>query len=98
MIVKQDPLSLAEAKELLGEGREEIEKFIKSFSKMKPEDAKKMRGEIESLGIIKMKSEHLVKIIDIMPEDAADLNKIFVDVSLSEDEAEKILNVVKQYR
>ena len=48
--------------------------------------------------LLKIKNEHIVKIIDLMPEDASDLNKIFTDVSLTEDETKKILEAVKQFK
>ena len=98
MIIKQEPVSLAEAKELVGDERPDVQKFVKTFTKMKTEEAKKMREEIEKLEILKVKLENIAKIIDILPEDASDLNKIFVDVSLDEDEINKILEVVKKYK
>ena len=48
--------------------------------------------------ILKLKEEHIVKIIELMPEDILDLNKIFVDIALNEDETSKILEVVKKYK
>jgi len=45
--------------------------------------------------MMKMKREHLVKIVDVLPQDATDLNKIFSDVSLTEEETNKILEIVK---
>ena len=48
--------------------------------------------------MLKLKQEHIVKIVDLLPEDALDLNKIFTDVSLDEDETTKILEIVKKYK
>lgn len=98
MILKQEPLSLAEVKSMISEDKPEVEKFVKTFCKMKPDEAKKMRDELDKLEIIKMKSDTAVKVIDLLPEDASDLNKIFVDVSLNEDEINKILEVVNKYK
>ena len=47
------------------------------------------------MDLLKLKREHLVKIIDLLPEDSSDLNKVFTDVSLNEDENNKILELVK---
>jgi DNA-directed RNA polymerase subunit F len=69
--------------------------YIKKFLKIEPKKAIKMKEELENCGILKIKNEHLVKIINIIPEDASDLNKIFIDVSLTEDETNKILEIVK---
>ena len=38
---------------------------------------------------------HIVKIADLMPEDEEDLNKVFTEVSLSQEEAQAILSTVK---
>ena len=97
MIINQEPLSFAEVKAMIKE-KQELEKFIKTFSKIKPEDAESLKQDIEKLGILKIKQEHIVKIVDLLPEDASDLNKIFVDVSLNEEETKKILDVIKKYK
>lgn len=96
MIQEMKPISMAEAKELIDKDSE-ADKFIKKYSKLKSEEAEKLRGEIEKLELLKVKLDHIAKIIDVLPEDATDLNKIFVDVSLDQDETNKLLGVVKKY-
>jgi DNA-directed RNA polymerase subunit F len=100
MIKEMQHLSLAEAQEILNarEEKEEIKKFIKKFIKLKIADAKKLREDLRALDMLKLKEEYIVKIIDLLPEDAADLNKIFVDTSLNEDETNKVLEIVKKYK
>lgn len=94
------PLSMVETREML----EEIDKenpiiaHIHKFSKMKKEDALKLKEEISGLNFMKVKAEHIIKIVDILPEDASDLNKIFSDVSLDEEESKKIIEIVKGYK
>ena len=100
MILERTPLNLNEVKEILediedSDKKEEMKLYLKKFLKIKPEQAKKIKEELEKLDLLKIKRENLVKIADLIPEDAADLNKIFTDVSLNEDEINKILNVVK---
>ena len=46
---------------------------------------------------MKLKEEHIVKIIDFLPETSEDLNKIFSDVSLDEKEINEILEIVRRY-
>ena len=77
-ILEQTPLTLAEVYELAksSEKEEKIKDFIKKFVTIKPEKAREMKKELEELSIIKIKDKHIVKIIDFMPEDASDLNKI----------------------
>ena len=72
--------------------------FINKFVKMKPAEAKEMREKLVALNLMKLKTEYIVKIIDLLPENQEELNKIFVDVSLDEDEIKKILDIVKEYK
>jgi len=101
-VIEMKPLSLIEAKnivEAVKEGEEkEIKTFLKKFIKLDTKETKKLREELESLDILKMKEEHIVKIIDLLPEDAFDINKIFADVSLDENEISKLLEIVKKYK
>lgn len=96
MITEMKELSMAEASEYLES--EELQGFAKKFVKVKPAEAKKMRTELEAVDSIKIKSEHIAKIIDILPEDAVDLGKIFSEISLDENEANKILEIVKSHK
>ncbi|VVB78711.1 Uncharacterised protein [uncultured archaeon] len=100
MIIDRTPLNLNEVEDITNEipdspKKEEILEFLKKFLKTKPEQAKKIKEELEKLDILKIKREHLVKIIDMLPTDATELNKIFADISLNEDETNKILGIVK---
>ena len=100
MILDRTPLNMNEAQEIVkelsdSEKKQEMELFLKKFVKAKPAQAKKIKEELEKLDLMKMKREHVVKIVDLLPEDASDFNKIFTDVSLNEDEINKILEIVK---
>lgn len=103
MIKSSQPLSMPEVKKLLGgvednERKKQLEIFIKKFSKTPVKKAMEMKKELEELNMIKMKPEDIVKIIDILPDDSSDVNKIFTDVSLDEDETNKILEITKKYK
>jgi len=100
MILDRTPLDLIEVKKILNdipesEKKKEMEIYLKKFLKIKEEKAKKIKQNLEKLDLLKIKRDHIVKIIDLMPKDASDLNKIFSDVSLSEDEINKILEIIK---
>ena len=77
-----------ENSELIGFGKRFISEDVKT--------AKKIKEQIQNLNLLKVKPEHTVKIIDLMPDNAQDLNKIFTDVGLDEDETKKILEVIKE--
>ena len=72
--------------------------FIKKFVKMKPEKAEEMRKKLEELDLIKLKQEDIAKIIDLLPENSEELNKICNETGLNEDETNKILDIVKEFK
>jgi DNA-directed RNA polymerase subunit F len=100
MIKERQPLSMYETLKVLDEIKEtdkskDLKTFIKKFAETTPAKAKKLMEDLESLKIIKLKNSDIVKIIDIMPENAVELNKIFTEVSLDSDETNKILESIK---
>ena len=76
----------------------ELPGFIKKFTKTSAKDGKEMRKKIEALELIKLNERDISKIIDIIPEDAEELNKIFVGIGLDEEETKKILDLVKEFK
>jgi DNA-directed RNA polymerase subunit F len=96
MIKSNKPLSMAESTEYL-EKESNAMIFIKKFSTLSAKDAKEMRKKLEDLKLIKMNDSNISKIIDLVPERAEEVNKIFIDVGLDENETKKILDVVKEF-
>ena len=101
------PLSLAEAQKIVGalkdegevdERNKEIKGFLKKFLKIDIKEAEALKKDLEELKLMKLKEAHIVKIIDVMPEDSSDLSKILSDISLDEDEVTKVLEVVKKHK
>ena len=97
MIKEQKPLTMAEAAELGGTEENQLKTFVKQFIKIDSKTAREIKEEIEKLGIIKLKEEHIVKIVDFMPEDVEDVLKILPGISLEQEEINKILEVIKKY-
>ena len=102
MIKDKKPITLAEARELLkgseGDKAKAAGDFIKKFTKLSAIEAERLKKELMSLDIVKLKEEDTVKIVDFMPEDAEDIRKIFsgYDISLEQDEITKILETLKK--
>ncbi|MBU0760078.1 MAG: hypothetical protein KJ600_01500 [Nanoarchaeota archaeon] len=99
MIHTKTPLTLVEVKEIVSklEEKQELKAYLKKFTKLSKDKAEKLKEELAGLNNLKMKEEHVVKIIDFLPMDAEDLNKIFIDVSLTEEEINAIVEIVKKY-
>ena len=100
MILDRTPINMNEVEEIVkdiadSEKKQEMELFLKKFLKVKLGQAKKIKEGLEKLDSIRIKREHVVKIVDLLPEDTSDLNKIFTDVSLNQDENNKILEIIK---
>ncbi|MCH8945331.1 MAG: hypothetical protein IIA85_00210 [Nanoarchaeota archaeon] len=98
MIIDNQTLSMAEVLEYTKDKESDIVKFIGKFTKFTPEKAKELRGKLEGLELMKVKPEHISKIIDLVPANQEDLNKIFMGVSLDEDESKKILDTIKEFK
>jgi len=100
MIKERKPMAMYEVKDTLEEIKEtdrtkDLKVFLKKFSRLNAEKSKKLKQALEELDIIKLKNEDIIKIVDIYPENAAELNKIFAETSLDADETAKILETIK---
>ena len=98
MIKNNEPISMIESLEYLKEAKEEgkeIVVFIKKFNKLPQKEGKEMREKLRKTNIIKLDEKNISKIIDILPDNAEDLNKIFVGISLDEEESKQVLEIVK---
>ena len=99
MIKDQRPLTYAEVSKLVGDGEKakKVKEFIKEFYSLKEEKVLELKKELTELDLIKLKEEHIVNIVNFLPEDASDVIKLLNDVSLTQEELTKILDVVKRY-
>ena len=97
MIKNNEPLSMAESLEYI-EKDSEVSKFVKKFTKLSLKESKEFKRKLLNLGLMKLKLDHIIKIIDLMPGDKGDLNKIFISMSLDEDETKKILDIVEEFK
>jgi DNA-directed RNA polymerase subunit F len=100
MVIKEEsPISMPEVFNSVGatEKGKQIKDFIKGFNSMKITDAKNLAEELGALKIMKLKDSSIVKIVDFLPSDASELNKVLSEISFDSEEVSKILDVVKKY-
>lgn len=104
MIKQTKPITLQEASKILEKADKEnprVKKtadYIKKFAKkVKSEEAVK---KLETLGISKLGERHIIKIADFMPQDASELRLILTadDISLDENETDKILKTIHEIK
>jgi len=99
ILLSKKHLTLAEVKELATklEDSNPLSDYLKAFSSLSVEKAKKLEEELRQLDNLKIREEDIVKIIDFLPGTQEEVNKVFTEVSLTEEEANKILEIVKNY-
>lgn len=101
MIKDREPISMSESLEYVSKDDEkgkEVIGFLRKFVKLDSKKAKELRDKLQGLELMKLREEDISKIIDALPETAAELNKIFSEISLDEEEIKKILDMVKELK
>jgi DNA-directed RNA polymerase subunit F len=104
-VIDTDPITIAEVKKMLEDLSEHYEltyeqnlalDHVTKFSKLDEKSAKKLVEELSEL----IKKTQAIKVVDIMPEDLADLRLIFAKErgSFKQEDMEKILGIVEKYR
>ncbi len=99
-------ISMAEAKEILEKREKEGElgyeqkialEHLKKHTRLSGPDAKKLSDEISS--ILRMSSETMAMIANVLPKTADEVRMIFARerFSLKEEEIAKIIEIVKKY-
>ena len=71
--------------------------YLKAFCKLSKEKADSLAEEIKALNNPKIKDDLVIKVVDLLPQDAEDVSKIFLENSLSEEETQALLTAVKKY-
>lgn len=107
-IISEKPVSIAQVRQIL----EDISKksdlryeqrlalaYAQEFAKLTAEESEQLYKELVALNIPRLKDEHIVKIIDILPRTPSELNVILAKdkISLKKELQNEILSVVKKY-
>jgi len=99
MILNQKSITLSEAKSLVKnlEENKVLDDYFKKFAKLSQADAVKLVDDLRALNNIKLKEDDFVKLADFLPQDSEELSKVISEVSLTEEEAQAILALIKKY-
>lgn len=109
-IVNKEPITLAELKAELtaiqkrdGETSFRAGKtldYINQFKPLTKTAANELTKKINDLEVPRLKEEHVVKIVDLLPIDADELKVILQGYALTvtKENMTKIVNVVKEYK
>ena len=105
--LNSEPLSLAEAKELIEQRKKEGElsyeqnltlEYTKKFSKLSSDDARALMNELSQIPNITRR--HAVEVADIFPKNLDELRLIFSKehFTLTDEELQAILALLDKYR
>lgn len=99
-IREERPITMAEVVVLVKDSEKatEIKNFVKCFDIIDVKKVNEMKDALKKLDLIKLKDEHIVKIIDFVPTSASELNKVVIELSLDQDEVNKILDVTNNFK
>ena len=106
-IVNQEPLPLAEVKELISKRKKEGElsyeqnltlEYCKKFSKLSLKDTAKLIEELVQLE--KLNKEHAIALTDIMPKTSEEVKLIFAKEHfvLGDEDISAIIEILNKYR
>lgn len=105
-IIEQKPVMMVDLKDKLEAIKsnnkelnfraEKVYGYLQEFVTLKKKDADELHKKISGLGLQRLKEKHLVKVIDVMPDDIESLKSLFVGetVSLKQEELKQILDAL----
>lgn len=96
MILDKKPLPMADVVEFVKEeGNDNVIAYLKKFNKTSKDKAEKLKESLIALNNPRLKESDIVKLIDFLPQDQKDVNKVVPEAGLNEEEINSILNIIK---
>jgi DNA-directed RNA polymerase subunit F len=106
-LIGQEPVMLAEVKESLANIKErdgelsfragKCEDYLNDFVDLSAKKANGLKKKIEDLSISRLKTEHVITIVDLLPETVDELKVVLgTTVSISKKDAETVVSLVKE--
>ena len=77
---------------------EKTKAYLDGFTVLSAKEAEKLHKEIATLNIPRLKDRHITKVVDVMPADLDSMKTLFSgdNITISDDDMKKILNVIPQ--
>ena len=107
-LVQEYPLTLAEVKAELDKVKArdsqlsfragKCEEYINDFATISPHKAAGLRKKIEELQVTRLKTEHIIPIVDMLPQTVDDVKVIFSgsSIGITKKEMEQIVAAVQE--
>jgi len=108
-IVSETPITMAEAKHEIEKIKKrdtelnfrslKTDEYLGSFTKLDKKTSDEIYKKIDELQLPRMKREHIIKIIDLMPEDVEELKVVLqgYTLTLSSENLKKIADIIAPY-
>jgi len=109
-IIEEEPISMADLKEELTKIQkktkeinfraEKTQEYLNQFTILDLKKGKELREKIEKLKIPRLKNEHIIKIIDLMPSSLEELKSILsgYTITVTSENLKKIAEVLKNFK
>ena len=109
-LLEDGPITLAEAKAELEKIKSvdselsfragKCEDYFNDFVALSAAKAKELCSKIESLNVSRLKPEHIVQTVDLLPKTADEVKMIFQgsNISISKKDMESIASVVQEFK
>ena len=106
-IIKETPISLVETNVILekikkkdkdlDEKQQKTQEYIHKLTKLTEKEVKEVKKKLEGIDLQRLKTKHITKIIDVMPQDMDSLKALFTSepMTLKQEELNKILECLK---
>ena len=108
-IIQETPVSMADLKdeiakikkksEKLNFRAEKTEEYLNQFTKLSKNKATELKEKIEKLKIPRLKEEHIIKLIDLMPKSAEEVKSILhgYTVTVTNENLKKIADCINKF-
>jgi len=104
-IINETPLSMQQLRDKLDQVKKRDKdlnpRSIKTYdyiNKFSKKDTKKLRENLEKVGILRLKDKHINKIVDLLPKDIDELKSILIgeNLTLKQEDLTKIVETIKK--
>jgi DNA-directed RNA polymerase subunit F len=109
-IIKETPITMAEVQDELDKIKKKIEKinfraekteeYLHQFSQLSLAKSKELKEKLDKLKVPRLKEEHIVKIIDLLPGSAEEVKSILqgYTITVTNENLKKIAETIKEFR
>lgn len=84
----------------LGFRAQKTDEYLQKFAKLDEKKASELKKKIEELNIPRLRTEHVCKLIDILPADAEEVRMVLsaYATTVTNENLVKLADVIKEYR